>query len=67
MVFGALLKRKLAGGGKLGGAYVMVPSLMAIHSNLPTLNLYASLFMIYPSYCDGIIPIGKSNLAWLDF
>jgi len=33
---GALLKRKIPTGGKMGGAYVWVPSLTATHStNLP--------------------------------
>jgi len=35
---GALLKRKIPTGGKMGGAYVWVPSLTATHSKVPSLN-----------------------------
>jgi len=44
--FGALRKRKVAGGGKVGGAYVWVPSLTAMHSKVPTLNRYLSVLMV---------------------
>jgi hypothetical protein len=41
-----LAKRNAAGGGKIGGAYVNVPSLMAIHSKSPILKGKLSVFIV---------------------